>query len=184
MLDSGSGQTLECVVLKRTDLSTCVDCETGINILRSEKPVPKALETDFGLAYLNASFQNGVSIDFIDKTYWQTKKKRRYSLSSCGCYLVNEHICLVDYEDIDEVLINIDGHFENPEEVTRLNLLNNPDCTSDQLCLPIYDLEFQCPGHIIRRALEIVRTVVFRKLGIPLDTSNNSKFDPHVESKP
>ena len=182
MLEDGSTQTLEAVRLLRQDVGVVVRELSGIYLLRSVEPLPRALEADFGQAYLYVHFLNGREIEPVGKDTWIKQQKRRYSLPGfCGYFIQNHHLCVVNYDDVDELYVNVDGHFEAPEVVSRHNLGVRGSCKSE--CIPTYELPFDCPGHILRRTIEMVRPVVLRRLGLPLDTSNNTKNDTHVTSQ-
>lgn len=180
--DGSSAQTLTAWPFKRVDSSSSPDCPTGRYFLQSVETIPQFIESDFGIAITNVYFLNGVAIPQIKREDWNLMGKRRFNLpDSIGFFLINGKVCVVGYES-DEVLLDLEGFFESPEQVETLNL-NNADCAEDQKCKPIFELDFKCPGHLQRRVIEIVRSVVFRKLGIPLDDNNNAKFDPNVQSK-
>lgn len=179
--DGSSAQTLTCVPFKRVDSSSCSDCPTGRYFLQSDV-IPQFIESDFGIAITNVYFLNGMAIPQIRREDWNHMGKRRFNLpDSMGFFLINGKVCVVGY-DADEVALDLEGFFESPEQIEMLNL-NNADCAENQKCKPIFELDFKCPGHLQRRVIEIVRSVVFRKLGIPLDDNNNAKFDPSVQSQ-
>lgn len=181
LLDGDTAQTLHCFPLERVDAAQCLDCESGIYVLRSKKPLPALVEYEGGI-FLEVFLLNGVAIPKIARSDWQSQKKRRFKLPGFyGYMLVNNYVLIVDYEDIDELLIDALAFFKNPEDIGAWNRqLEN--CEEDS-CDPIDMYEFECPGHLERRVIEIARSVVFRKLGIPLDTNNNTKQDSYVESK-
>lgn len=178
-----SAQTLSCVEMERVDAASCLDCDSGIYILRSKKALPDILETDFGPAITGAYLQNGVKIDAIDRAHWLKNKRRRYALNNPGFFHVNNFINLVNYDDVDELIIDVEAFFNDPEEITIRNR-EATGCTDGTECTPIYMGPFECPGHLTRRVIEICREAVFRKLGIPIDTNNNAKSDINVQSKP
>jgi hypothetical protein len=176
MLISGSGQLLECLPMVSIDPAQCLDCDSGMRVLRSVDPLPIPIECDFGQAILGVYLLNGVAINMMTRDDWDRRKRRRYRLADqAGYFISNRYLHIVDYDDVDELLVNADGHWEDPEKIALLNLKNNPD--DKDKCMPIDMYEFHCPGHIARRTIEIVRSVVFRRLGIPADSVNNSQFD-------
>lgn len=182
--DGSSSQTMECVELERVDAASCFNCESGIYILKSKKPLPDLLETDFGIALTGVYFLNGKSIERTSKLSLSRNKVTRYSKEpEVGYLLTNKHIHVVNYDDVDELLLNVEGFFEEPEIVYEYNR-HNSDCDAEDLCKAIYEEDFGCPGHLLRRVIEMTRSVVFRKLGIPIDTNNNAKSDLNGQVSP
>lgn len=183
LLTADTAQSLICFPLERADASTCLDCQTGLFVLRSKDKVPKMIESDFGV-FVEVYLQNGVMIPKIMRSDWLANLKRRYQLPNfSGCMFINEHIIIVGYEDIDELIVDVSGYFDQPEEVHRLNRKHDDNCAITDKCLPLYEYPFECPGYLSRRVIEIARAVVFRRMGIPLDQDNNAKSDSYVQGK-
>lgn len=185
MWDGANAQTLECIRLVRTDAASCLNCESGIFMLRSETPIPEIIETDYGPALTNVFLMNGRSVEkYNDRSSAVRDLNRRYRLpDSFGYLLVNRYICVLNYDDVDELIVNAEGFYGDPESIYSSNSTNQ-GCSTEQACLPVYEYDFSCPGHLLRRVIEITRLVVFRKLGIPLDLVNNAKPDPqNVQSE-
>jgi len=178
--DGTAAQTLLCLELEERDASACFDAPTGLKVLRSKKPLPAVIESEVGIGITNVYLLNGVALEKMTKEDWTRRCSRRYRLPDLvGYFLVNDFLNVVGY-DSPELLVDVEGFYEDPEVVEAANQ-QHADCTADQKCKPAYELEFFCPGHLQRRVIEIARSVVFRKLGIPLDESNNAKFDPNSQ---
>lgn len=177
LINDTSAQTLDCIVLERVDASTCSDCPTGIYILKSDRKIPELIESDFGPAIINFYLGNGTAVSPLSFEDWQARKTRRNQLPGhFGYAFRNQRLFVLDYDDVDELRGSLVGHFVRPEEIIALNK-DSEDCPASMKCKPIGDYDFYCPGHIVRRVIEIARSVVLRKLGIPSDESNNAKFD-------
>lgn len=176
--DDASGQTINCLELERVDASTCYGCDSGIYILKSKHELPELIECDYGLAIINVYLPNGISVNPLSFFDWTNRNGRRNKLPGIYGYAIrNKYLHLLGYEDVDSLFLTVVGHFTNPEDVDKLNLETEEVDSAN--CIGLGDREFYCPGHISRRVIETTRGVVFRKLGIPLDNSNNSKFDPN-----
>lgn len=183
LISGESAQTLLCFPLVRTDASFCTDCDTGNYVLRSKEKLPKMVDSDFGL-FLEVYLQNGVSIPKIMRSEHLSNKKRRYQLpGSYGFMLVNDYLVVVDYEDVDELLVDVSSYFNEPEKISQMNKAFDDSCTSEEKCAPVYSYAFDCPEYISRRVIELARAVVLRRLGISLDNDNNAKNENYVPSK-
>lgn len=175
--DGTSSQTLQCVELERVDMASCLDCGSGEFMLLSKNQLPELLETDKGIAVTGVYFMNGVSISKIDRSSIQRRKGRRYQRKQdIGFLFINRKIGIVGFDDVDELLIDVEGFFGEPEQIFSYNK-NRNNCEQEELCKPIFEYDFGCPGHLLRRVIEIVRQVIFRRLGIPIDDQNNAKSD-------
>ena len=180
LYDEFSSQTIDCLKLERVDASSCFKCETGIFILRSVDEIPDLIQCDSGSAITGLYMQNGAVINPLSFDDWQFRKERRNKLpGTFGYALRNKRLFLLDYDDVDEIDIIFSGHFVSPEDVIRINNLKE-GCPKDAACQSIADMDFSCPGHLERRVIEITRAVIFRRLGIPEDTTNNAKSDTYV----
>jgi len=177
LFDSASLQTLEEVKFERTEI-----VPGGDQVLMSTDPVPEAIEYGNGVAVF-VYLMNGRRLDPIDHGSIYNWCRKRFRLSdSVGYYFRNKHIIVQGYDDVDELSGFIEGHFQDPEEVTAMN--NAGKCNNGDSCMPVYDYDFECPGLIERRVIEIAKAAVMRKLQIPTDSSNNTQFDPNVKSSP
>jgi hypothetical protein len=180
LLDSGSMQSVQCFKLIRTDASVCPDCTSGDYVLQSVEDVPEALEYKSGRAIF-VYLMNGVPVNKLDKDLIAVRHRRRYKLPGSFGYIIrNRKLIIIGYDDIDELDVSLEGHFEKPELVASMN--ESESCDDDK-CKPAFEYEFICPGHIERRVIEIAKLSVGRKLGIPSDNSNNAQFDPNVKSQ-
>ncbi len=104
------------------------------------------------------------------------KKGRRFTRSSdVYAFIYNGYLFIDGYYDLDELYVDVAGYFDDPVLVSILAA--QCSCESTDLCKPAFDYELYMPTHIERRTMEIVRAVVFRRLGIPTDIENNDKHD-------
>lgn len=182
--DSGSAQTIPCFELERADAASCLDCDSGLYVLKSKEPIPDLIETDHGSAIIGVYLLNGVSINPISRADWQNRKKRRYSLpGSYGYFRVNGYLYIVDYDDVDELLVDVEGFFNDPEDIDRI-VRSRSGCSNELRCTPVYEYEFRCPGHLLRRIVELTVQIVLRRLAVPDDSDNNAKPDLNVPSNP
>jgi hypothetical protein len=169
LYDGAQAQPLESFELQPYDMAT-------YPVLRSVNKMPKIIECDTGLALDNLYTKSGKTIILTDKTTWLSKKGRRFS-RNCDSYgFVWDGYLYVDgFSDLDSLLVDLPGYFDDPVSVGILNdYLSDP---TNNLCKAAYEYDFFIPAHIERRVIEIVRSVVLRKLGIPTDIENNDKSD-------
>jgi len=181
LLSDGSLQTIDCVKLVRTDLSKCNDIPSDEYVLQSVDKLPESIEFKNGIAVF-PFLMNGTRIDPWNKATWKQRCRRRYKLADSFGYIMNAgKLMIIDYDEVEELNIYVDGHFKDPEKIEELNKAQEEDC--DTACVPIYDHQFICPGFIERRVIEIAKASVLRKMSIPSDSNNNSQFDPNVKSQ-
>lgn len=181
--DGSSAQTLECLELERTDMASCLNCDSGNYFLLSKEILPELLETDSGVAITGVYLLNGVPLSKIDRSSIERRKRRRYQRKEdIGFLFINRKLAVVGFDDVDELMVDVEGFYGEPEQVFSFNQKHG-NCDKDELCKPIYKAEFGCPGYLLRRVIEIVRDVVFRRLGVPIDRINNAKSDINVESQ-
>jgi hypothetical protein len=179
MFQSAAMQLIECYFFDRVDSSNCDECASGEYLLKGRNRLPETIDFNGGQSlYLYTML--GKPIDMISRKDIHSSKNRRFKLpDSFGFYINNGYPYISGYDDIDNLATVVEGHFRDPEIVLSINAAD--DCPSR--CKPIYELEFVCPGLIDRRVIEMARSVILRKLNVPSDNTNNSKFDTDVQSK-
>lgn len=176
LFDNASLQTIENVLFERAE-----ENKYGVFSLRSKDPIPEAIEYATGIA-IYVYLLNGRRLDLIDPSTIVNRDRKRFKLSQhVGYYFRNKRICITGYDDVDELEGFVEGHFKDPE-VIRMS--NTAGMCKNEKCLPVYEYDFDCPGHIERRVIEIAKNSVMRKLQVPTDNSNNSQFDSNVKSSP
>lgn len=183
MLDGSISQTIDCFILERVDAASCYGCESGIFILKSKDPLPELIQFDSGSAVTAITLMNGVKVNYMSFADWQNRKSRTVTLPGHFGYDIRDgHLFILGYEDIDELVVSVSGFFEDPEQIIKLNNAAS-DCSNEKGCLAIPDMEFVCPGHLLRRIIEITRSVVLRRLGIPSDDNNNAKSEVNAQTQ-
>lgn len=164
--------------LSYKDISGSDDIIT-YGLLISDEAIPKFIETDTGLALDGIYTKGGRHITFTDKQTWYAKKSRRFArMTDVYAFIYNHHLYVDGFPDMEEFEVDVNGYFDDPVLVGILNDKLNNDCENkEDKCKPAFEQEFYAPTHIERRIIEIVRAVVFRRLGIPTDVENNDKLD-------
>ena len=176
LLDGSFAQTIEGFRLVEMDISQRSDFKT-MNVLVSEKPIPQLIEYNGGYALTQAYTMSGRDIIMTSKSTFMEKISRRYNPSNAIYGFFDKGKLVVSgLEDLSEVLVDLVGYFRDP---ISAQALSSKECsgTENAKCKPVYEYDLFMPSHIQRRVVEVVRNVVFRKLSIPLDNSNNSLSD-------
>lgn len=164
-------QNLGKVPLIQADKNEC--CEIDACILRTEKQIPKPLETYDGL---NLSFIGTLGgRPYEKKTHnsiiWS--KSAKYTGSNTKWYYQNGYIYIVNPSDPMLDNVNIQGTFENPSKATEFRTCDCPngdDCIEDNL-----DYEYPLPAHHIDLIVKLVAETELRLLtALPTDITNDS----------
>lgn len=177
--DGFSSQAITCFKVIPVDISecctTCGDLGTGFQILRSELKLPILIDTIFGKIITGVFDTIGNEIEKTTLKDWNGIRKRKYRLTPKAKFFIrNEYIYLVDIDpnEYEDLTIVIEGLFEEPELVERLN-----SCTDNPECDSMLEYNFYCPGYLERRIMLLSYDEIARKLGIPKDELNNAKED-------
>lgn len=180
LLDGSFAQTISGFKVRESDISQ-TNRYTTQNVLVSEYEIPKLIEYDKGIALFQVYTMSGDSITITDKTTWKNKIQRRHQPGDIIYGFVDKNrLVLSGIDDLEEMELDIVGFFFDPVEASALSLKSA--CTDQEgKCKPAYELDINLPGHISRRAVEMVRSSVFRVLGIPLDNTNNSQNDIQIQ---
>ena len=167
---SGIAQTLDCVNMKVLEPTECGDLEMD-GLLRSCKPIPDPIETKQLPMITGVYTANGRVIEFSTLKQLADSKKRRFQKADPEpvAFIRNKYLYIANYEDIDCLDTSVEGHFYDLEDVYKFN---NPD-----KCLPVYDMPFEVPEYLTRRIIRIVTDELRLKMGVPIDSVNNSKED-------
>jgi hypothetical protein len=146
--------------------------------------VPSLIEYDKGLALFSVYTMMGKRVIMTDKNTWFSKINRRFQKADTSYGFIDKGRLVVHgFEDLIEMEVDLQGFFYDPVAAGMISAKSGCDGDSSQICKPAYDYDMHLPGHISRRVLEIVRSVVFRSLGVPLDNSNNSMSDVQIKQQ-
>jgi hypothetical protein len=118
-----------------------------------------------------------------NKSTWENKIARRHQPSDIIYgYVDKNRLVISGIDDLEEMELDIVGFFFDPIEASSLSYESS--CKDENgNCIAAFDRDINLPGHIARRAIEMVREPVFRVLGIPLDNSNNSQSDIQIQAQ-
>lgn len=175
LFDGSLSQTIEGLPMIISDISNGVT--NAYPILRSRLPLPEIIESENGLAITGLFLKNGVSITMTDKSTWFAKIRRRYQRSNeLIAFIDKKYLWLDGLSDMDETELDLSAYYDDPASVGLYGV--QAGCSSaDSACKPAYMYDFNLPGYLSRRVIEITIAYYFRKLGVPQDTQNNGRFD-------
>lgn len=176
LLDGSLAQGVSGFKLMRGDISQTTKYNTT-EVFISELDVPQLIEYDKGLALFSVYTMMGKHIVMTDKKTWYNKIHRRHVKADSVYGFIDKGKLVIDgFGDLMELEVDLQGFFYDPVAAGMLS--NDGSCSNEEgNCKPAYEYEVSLPGHIARRTIEIVRQVVFRVLGVPLDNSNDSMSD-------
>lgn len=182
LLDGSFAQTISGFKVRESDISQTNRYKTK-NVLVSEYELPRLIEYDKGIALFQVYTMSGSSITITDKTTWGNKVARRHQPSDIIYGFIDKNRLVIQgIDDLEEMELDMVGFFFDPIEASALS--NNSSCKDpDGKCIPAFERDINLPGHIARRAIEMVREPVFRVLGIPLDNTNNAQSDVQIQAQ-
>lgn len=171
-------QTLRRFCMKNIDMAEAIGFSANVPGFKSAISLPTIVDTKEGKIMGGVFLPTMQRIDVISFTQWINNTKRRFRSDSVFAFLRDENIYIINYPIYtEELLIDIDAVYDNPEEVERIN---GESCGSITSCVYYPDLEFHLPTYLEGRFFRIVRQELSIKLGIPLDDRNNGKSDQTV----
>jgi len=177
LLDGSLAQNVTGFKLLRGDISQTTKYNTT-EVLISEQDIPQLIEYDKGLALFSVYTMMGKRIVMTDKNTWFSKINRRnVKADSVYGFIDKKKLVVYGFHDLSEIEVDLQGFFYDPVEAAMLSAADNCENMEDGQCKAAYDYDMNLPGHIARRVTEMVRQVVFRVLGVPLDNSNDSLSD-------
>ena len=119
-------QDLGCVDLKIIDGSKCCNLPVGTKVLRTEKPLPRALRLNFQSALTYIGDVTGTkTIPLINSNTIQFLAYDTYTKGRYKAYMIGDYLYIHNADGIDT--INIRGVFENPEEVSEFSQCGKQD---------------------------------------------------------
>lgn len=167
-------QTLSKFELLRVDIADSREFEAGIALLKSSVPFPELMDTKSGKVLSGIFLPNGQRLDLTTYTAWRDNDKRRFKSNVPMAYIRENHLVVVNYPiDIPKLYVDVDGLYENPEEV---DALNDKSCTG-QKCLYYPELPFYLPQYLESRYFRVVKADIAWGLRIPKDNTNNGADD-------
>lgn len=170
-----SMQTLERFVLKNIDIAESDQFKAGQMVLKSDLPFPKLMDTKMGKIIGGVTLPNGKRLDMSSYVTSINSRDRRFKSTTPHFYIRRDHFYVANYlHDVDELYVDIEGIYENPEEVSRLNGLG---CDNEQGCIYYPDTEFDIPGYLEDALFTATQQKLARALGVPLDHTNNGRQD-------
>ena len=173
-LDRQLIQDLGCVEVECVDAAECCEVsDSGATVLRTVKPLPKLLElpnktliTYVGTVDKQTSFQ--LSTEILSK--WS--KYNKYTGKTPKAYLRNdERYLYITNAPKGIELINIQGVFEDPKDVSEFNHCSGVPCFTD-------DSEYPLSAHMLPVINELIMSKELRMLiSTPTDETNNTQED-------
>lgn len=174
-------QTLRGFHMEQIDMAEVDKFSAGIVGFRSKEPFPELMDTKEGKIFGGIFLPTLRRIDINTYTGWLNKKNRRYSYQLPSAIFRDQRLYIVDYEvSTPSLEVSVDGVYENPEEVERLN---KQSCEPNS-CIYYPEVDFYLPKYLSSRFFRIVRQELAITLGIPMDDTNNGKGDPQTAQIP
>jgi hypothetical protein len=177
-------QTLGKVKLIKTSKTECGlgDCDLNDFVLRTEIPIPKAVDTnsqnlityvgtvDGNKSYQRTSFQS-VKFDSFSK---YTGRNTKY-------YELGEYLYIVNPSSNSLKYITITGVFEDPLKVNEFKSIGCDD--SSDYCFNPFDIEYPLSMKHVDTIYKLIVNTEFRFQNIlKFDTENNTKDDNQIKN--
>lgn len=182
-------QTLSKFELVKTDIAESNEFNAGIPILKSAVPFPELLDTKAGKVMSGAFLPNGKPLTLTTYTAWRHSENRRYKSDTPVFYIRDNHFVVANYNiDTPKLYVDIDGLYENPEDV---DALNDKSCNETK-CIFYPELPFYLPQYLEGRFFRMVKADATWNMQIPKDNTNNGADDnskqtqnqPNVQNSP
>jgi hypothetical protein len=180
--DLGKGRTLDrqliqdlgCVEVECVDAAECCEiADSGATVLRTKEPIPKLLELyNKNLLTFVGTVDKVTPYQVTTPTQARWSKFNKYTGKSTRAYLQSNsnYLYIINAPNGIE-LINIQGVFENPEEIKNYNNCDGTTCFSK-------DSEYPISSHMIPVITELIMSKELKVLAsTPTDVSNNTKED-------
>lgn len=167
-------QTLKRFVLEEIDITESDEYETGETLMKSILPFPELMDTKDGKIIGGVFLANGERLDITNYTRSRNSKNRRYKAATPSAYIRDKHFYVSNYPPgIPRLFVDVDGLYENPEEVDRIN---TESCDGDT-CIFYPDLPFYLPGYLEGRFFRMVKEDIAWSMRFPKDKTNNGTED-------
>jgi hypothetical protein len=167
-MDESNAQPLFNFELKQVDISECDKFQSGITILKSVNKLPKIIDNErFGKLVFSIYTNTGTRLELITFNRWDSMKRKRYSMKLPSCFILNDYLYVVNYDELATCLsVNLLAFFEDPIEVYEME-------TGE--CVYIPDQPFYIPGYLAGRVIRMVKESLSRTYNIAPDIRNDAK---------
>lgn len=175
--DSSTIQTLKCVDVKLVDTAECGYITTGDKILRTVNKIPSIVEANHNklLTRVGPVGINLKPFSIIPYSRVPYLEYSQFTSNKVSCFLHNGYLYFLG-KDINRLKkINIQGIFENPEDVAEFTDCSGESCYTDDMAFPI-------KYSMVPVLTEIVIDKFMTKNQF-IDSSNNGKIDPVQTNK-
>lgn len=167
-------QTLDKFEMELIDIADADEYQAGIPILRSVNTFPELMDTKDGKVLSGVFLPNGQRLTLTTYTAWRDSEKRRYKSTIPIVYIRKNKLHVANYPiDVPTLYVDVDGLFENPEEV---DALNDKSCNESK-CIFYPELPFYLPQYLEGRFFRMVKEDVAWQYRIPKDNTNNGIDD-------
>jgi hypothetical protein len=169
-------QNLGCVSLVLADKSECCEVSTGCTILRTELAIPSVIELHHTQLFtrIGAVDITLPPFDFVSYERIPYEKYGRFN-NTIKAFMMNNKgymYFLVPNNKLNLMkYANIQGVFEDPEDVSRFNNCDGTTCYNDDTAFPVKAWMANSIEKIV------IDMFIDKESKAPMDLTNNSKMD-------
>lgn len=155
-LDEGAKYGVKCFK-STTDIPTFIDAKNG--------PLVFGIYTSYG--------ERIIPVKTVEE-YFVNTRRRTFNTSngSVRSLIRNKRLLIFGLDPlISDFYVTADGFYEDPELVEMANQSNE----KEGICPSMQELDFHCPGYILRRVQTMAYEMSAKRLSIPTDIENDGK---------
>lgn len=173
-------QTLSRFEMEQTDIIEG-PVNAGEFVLKSKLPFPELMDTKEGKITSGVILPTGERILFNSYAGTENSKNRRFRPANKAVAYIRNNYLYIRYYDptVSKLYVDVDGLFEDPEEVDRMNV----ECVTDD-CIYYPDLPFYLPKYLEGRFFRMAKQDISWSYQIQKDKINNGTEDLIPQQQP
>lgn len=173
-------QTLKRFEMKAIDIAESATFAAGEVVLKSVLKIPALVDTKDGKILDGVFLSTGERLELSSINSSSNSKDRRYKSNKPQVYFRDGYLLIRYYHtNTAKLYVDVDGLYENPEQVDELNADHCNDVNSQ--CIYYPDLPFHLPGYLEGRFFRMVKEDIAWTLRLPKDKVNNGNEDLSVQ---
>lgn len=169
-IDPNIIQDLGCVEMEISDRAECCEVSSGCKIVRTKLEIPTAIELHNSTALTRVGPVDKMEQDysFISSVRAKFAGSGKYNQNNIYAFLHNKRIYLVSKNNKLKFIkyINVQGVFENPEEVGLFSTCAGDTCYT-------FNSKYPVNAWMINHIIDTVYNKFINTLNIPLDKVND-----------